>query len=443
MRCARCHATFPSVAAFCPQCGQASDGGSEEERDALLGAFVAGRYRVGSVIGEGGMGRVYLADQSLGTATRRVAIKVLLPQFAADSQAAARFLRECATTGSLEDPHTVRVYDCGQLDDGRLYIAMEYVDGRSLADLLEDGAISPARVANLLGQVCESLEEAHGKRIVHRDLKPENIMVVTRADGAELVKVLDFGIAKAVDEPERTGRPVITSAGAIVGSPPYMSPEQFVAGEIDARADVYALGVIGYEMLTGGRPFEARSVLEWGGKHLTAEPAPFDATGAGRAVPEGMRRAILHALAKRREDRPRSVRAFYEELAAGPIAIVPAAATDNGAARRKGVATTVDDAAIVPVSRRKRSRITVALAASLLTAMLAMGLWLVVRQPAEIEQHGPGDHEHAAQREACVRARAAALASRCDEARRALDSGCTGGPGHIEAQHEFEDHCER
>jgi serine/threonine protein kinase len=251
MPCARCQRTLPSDSAFCPHCGQTV--GVAVEADELLGAFIAGRYRITSVIGQGGMGRVYLADQTMGDATRRVAIKVLLPQFAADAKAASRFLRECATTGALDDPHTVRVYDCGQLPDGRLYIAMEYVDGRSLAALLEEeGPLAPARVVELLGQVCESLEEAHGKRIVHRDLKPENIMIVPRPGGGELVKVLDFGIAKAIDEPGHAAVPVITSAGAIVGSPPYMSPEQFVAGELDARADVYALGVIGYEMLTGG-----------------------------------------------------------------------------------------------------------------------------------------------------------------------------------------------
>jgi hypothetical protein len=444
MPCLRCQRTLPSESAFCPHCGQTV--GAAVEADELLGAFIAGRYRITSVIGEGGMGRVYLADQTMGAATRRVAIKVLLPQFAADAKAASRFLRECATTGALDDPHTVRVYDCGQLPDGRLYIAMEYVDGRSLAALLEeDGPLAPARVVELLGQLCESLEEAHGKRIVHRDLKPENIMIVARPGGGELVKVLDFGIAKAIDDPGHAAGPVITSAGAIVGSPPYMSPEQFVAEELDARADVYALGVIGYEMLTGTRPFEARSVLEWGTKHLTAAPAPFDATDAGRAVPEAMRRAVLHALAKNREERPASARAFYAELASDDaenrVVVVPRLAAVGGAAQRAGVATTVDEARMVPTAQPRRTWLLLAAGASAATLAL-VGAFLLGRQPSSAE-HGADDDSHAPPREACVRARAAALGGKCDEARRALASGCTGGPGHMEAQHEFEDHCER
>jgi tRNA A-37 threonylcarbamoyl transferase component Bud32 len=288
--------------------------GEAQEVDPLVGKTVAGKYHVVKQLGEGGMGCVYLAEQKLGTSVRKVALKTLHKHLSHDAQIKARFDREAGTVAALEHPNTIQVYDFGEMEDGTLYLVMEFVQGRSVADILEkDGAMPPARVENILRQVCGSLEEAHGHGIVHRDLKPDNVVLCERAGTKDWVEVLDFGIAKRSSEHD-PNEAKLTQQGMVLGTPPYMSPEQFTGQPVDLRSDIYALGVMTYEMLVGKYPFEANTAWEWASKHMTEAPRPIETQALGANVPERMRHAITRALAKNKDERFASVKEFYEAL---------------------------------------------------------------------------------------------------------------------------------
>ena len=246
----------------------------------------------------------------MGTTSRAVAIKVLTTS-PTDEKAVARFHRECATVVSLHHPNTIRFYDFGTLPDGRLYIAMELVEGRSLAKAIAEGPLPYAVVDRLVIEIGGALAEAHRRGIVHRDLKPDNVLLAQHGEEGEHAKVLDFGIAKNA----REGDAEITAAGTIVGTPAYMSPEQLSGKDVDERSDVYALGLMTYEMLTGARPFSGCTTpLEWATAHLTKTPRPFDEFPSTRVLPIEKQAAILHALAKEPEDRTTSALRFVEEL---------------------------------------------------------------------------------------------------------------------------------
>ncbi len=261
------------------------------------------------------MGSVYEAEQTLGSSQRSVAVKLLRPEWSHDPAVKARFHREAATVARLEHFNTVRVYDFGATEDGTLYIVMEYLQGRSLQKVLDDtGPLPPERVEHITSQVLASLEEAHGLGIVHRDLKPDNILLIdSYASQRDVVKLVDFGIAK--------GQPALgaastrlTELGAFVGTPAYMSPEQFTPGGVGPASDIYSLGVTTYQMLAGRLPFDAQSALEWAQAHTSKEPPPLaDQYGAG-AIPDRMRRAVRRALSKQPEERPATARMFAEEL---------------------------------------------------------------------------------------------------------------------------------
>ena len=341
MDCTACHQPNIDGARFCAKCGALLPVTVEEGADPLINTIVGGRFRITSVLGEGWMGRVYTGEQQMGTSVRKVAIKTLLAQFAKDPQVIARFLREVGTVSELEHPNTIRVYDFGQTDTGELYIAMELLSGVSLEEALEKGgALSPDRVDRIMGQVCGSLEEAHQKGIVHRDLKPANIFLTKRAREEDYVKVLDFGIAKRDDRNSKAEQK-LTQQGTLLGTPPYMSPEQFKGKELDARSDIYSLGVVMYEMLTGRLPFEADTPWAWATQHMTAQPFPFEAAPLSNSVPPKMKAAVMHALSKNADERPQSVREFYEELTlgAGPrLSVVASTSHATGDAASAGTA---------------------------------------------------------------------------------------------------------
>ena len=336
MNCPACDHLNVDGARYCAKCGALMPIAHAADDDPMIGSIVGGRYRITGLLGEGGMGRVYTGEQQMGTAVRKVAVKTLLQEFSKDPQVVARFMRECGTVVELEHPNTIKFYDFGQTDAGDLYIAMEHVAGQELAELIErEGALSFDRVLNIMKQICGSLHEAHGKGIVHRDLKPENVILTERAGEKDFVKVLDFGIAKRHDAVDAKQEQKLTQAGMVLGTPPYMSPEQFTGKELDLRSDIYALGVMAYEMLTGQLPFKANTPWEWATQHMTAQPSPFEGTGPMAAqIPPHMKQACMRALSKNAEERQDTAKAFYQELQGGDgRASVPlVSATAPGAA---------------------------------------------------------------------------------------------------------------
>ncbi len=249
--------------------------------DPLIGSIVAGKYAIEALLGSGAMGRVFRARQL--ALEKPVAIKVLNATLAVDPTFVARFAREAKAAARLDHPNSIRVFDFGREPSGLFYIAMELVEGRDLAgEIEEQGPMAPARIVNILGQVLAALGVAHEMGVLHRDLKPANVMLVKRKndDGhsVDLAKVCDFGIAKIVDRSEDPGgaRPGGThplTAGLVIGTPEYMAPEQARGAKIDARADIYAVGVILYQMLTGRLPFDGDTPLSMVIKHVTEEPA--------------------------------------------------------------------------------------------------------------------------------------------------------------------------
>ncbi len=285
----------------------------EPSEDPMVGRVLLGRYRVKSVLGEGGMGKVYLAEQKMGTATRKVAIKTLHPELSRDPQLVGRFHRECETVIELHHPNTVQFYDFGDLEDNTLFIVMEFIKGEDLARRLLRGALSVPLCDKVIIQICGSLAEAHQRGVVHRDLKPENVLLTSRGGQEDFVKVLDFGIAKR-SEAEDESRTKLTQQGMVLGTPPYMSPEQFSGKTLDARSDIYSLGVMAYEMLSGRLPFEAKTPWEWATKHLTAQPHPIDALPNAHQIPLHKKNAVMRALAKNRDDRHPDVTSFMQEF---------------------------------------------------------------------------------------------------------------------------------
>jgi serine/threonine-protein kinase len=339
MNCPACDHANVDGARYCAKCGAlmpvAQPAG---QSDPLIGTVVGGRFRITGLLGEGGMGRVYAGEQQMGTSVRKVAVKTLLQEFSKDPQVVARFMRECGTVVELEHPNTIKFYDFGQTDAGDLYIAMEFVDGKSLSDVIaQGGSLSVERVLNIVKQVAGSLQEAHDKGIIHRDLKPDNVVLTTRAGEADFVKVLDFGIAKRSESTDSAREQKLTQAGMVLGTPPYMSPEQFTGKELDGRSDVYSLAVMTYEMLTAKLPFNANTPWEWATQHMTVQPFPFEKTSQMAAnIPAHLKGAVMKALSKERDQRQANVKAFYDELSGGrPSAtIVPEGAVAAGGGMR-------------------------------------------------------------------------------------------------------------
>ena len=284
------------------------------DNDPLIGQNIAeNRYKIVKIIGEGGMGKVYLGEQKLGDRVRPVAIKTLQPDLAGDPQIIARFHREAGTVSLLDHPNTIKFYESGELPDGKLFVAMEFIQGESLAHIIARGPMAPQRIEHILQQVCGSLGEAHEHGIVHRDLKPENVILTQKGQKGDFVKVLDFGIAKR-DESSDAQDAKLTKQGMVLGTPPYMSPEQFTGQPLRATSDIYSLGVMVYEMLTGQLPFVANTPWEWATKHLTAPPVPFEMHAHGATILPRHKAATMRALAKEPAQRPGSMADFLRDF---------------------------------------------------------------------------------------------------------------------------------
>ncbi len=265
--------------------------------------MVADKYLIEHSLAEGAMGRVYVATQEpIG---RKVALKILKPILANDDELQERFLREAVAVSKLHHPNTITVLDYGQAA-GTLFIAMEFLDGQSLEELVKIGGPLPLeRSAHILRQIASALTEAHDKNILHRDLKPPNIFISDMAGQQDFVKVLDFGIAKLLDN---TSTP-LTRAGMVFGTPEYMAPEQSGGGKLDGRTDIYALGVLMWQMLTGKLPYKGSHPLDTALKHTT-EPIP----ALPDTVPMPMRDFVYKSMAKNINDRPENAQAFINEL---------------------------------------------------------------------------------------------------------------------------------
>jgi serine/threonine-protein kinase len=283
-----------------------------------------GAYDLVERLGEGAMGEVWRAEHRL--LARPAAIKVVRAELLEKGgvlrdRALARFEREARVTAALESPHTVELYDFGVSEDGSLYYVMELLCGMDLGTMVDRfGPMPPERVAYLLEQICDSLEEAHRAGLVHRDIKPANVFVSRRADHYDWIKVLDFGLVKAQDLKREEKRDVrVTADGQIQGTPAFLAPEAATGeGPVDARADIYSLGCVAYYALTGMLVFDAKTPMKMAIAHVTEKPLP-PSERLARPVPRALEEVVLACLAKSSSDRPASARELAERLAAIPF----------------------------------------------------------------------------------------------------------------------------
>src|SRR5262249_4167063 len=273
----------------------------------MIGYVIDRKYRLEAKIGFGGMGDVYRASRLL--IGDEVAIKILHAAQVSDPQAGERFPPEAHAPPSFKHPNAVSIYDFGVTSEGLVYLVMELVEGQNLRQIIkQQGPLSPATVSEITNQVCSALQAAHQQNVVHRDLKPDNIMVNVTISGLRL-KVLDFGIAKLRDLAASN----LTVTGNVMGTPHYMSPEQCLGEEIDNRSDLYSLGVVMYQMLTGTLHFNSSTSTAVVMQHVNKEPPSLRSINL--SISPAVEAVVLHALAKRREDRPQSAEALARELA--------------------------------------------------------------------------------------------------------------------------------
>ncbi|MCA1622041.1 MAG: serine/threonine protein kinase [Acidobacteria bacterium] len=324
LQCPKCLRRFDAEVTVCPEDGtplgaETTVADTAAPRgmpaDELLGLVLDDKYRLDERLGEGGMGTVYRATHLL--IERHVAVKVLNPRLVADETAKERFRREARAAGRLQHSNAVATTDFGETKDGLVYLVMELLEGRPLREVLaREAPLEPARAVSLMLQIAAAVEAAHEAGIIHRDLKPANIFLVLRPDSPYIVKVLDFGIAKLATSEEAGGEfsynDTLTGTGVMIGTPRYMSPEQCDGAQLTPASDVYSLGVILYEMLTGQTPFSGVSPLALALKHSSEEPRPPRELAAN--IPPALEAVVLHALAKGADERPSDAGEFRREL---------------------------------------------------------------------------------------------------------------------------------
>jgi tRNA A-37 threonylcarbamoyl transferase component Bud32 len=298
--CPQCKMRYPNEAIFC-----FVDGGDLIVlKDKRIGTLVAGRYRIEEVIGEGGMATVYRATQTL---TERVcAVKIMNATFAKEATVRERFRREAKSAQKLAHPNIIEIFDQGDTEDGTAYIAMEILKGKGLAEVISKGAIELQRALLIMIQLARGIARAHDLGVIHRDLKPENIFLSEIEGGGDLVKLLDFGIALSKQDSRLTG------TGEIFGTPQYMAPERITSGDPGPAADIYSLGILFYEILTGQLPFDAPDIATFFQMHLKQAPVP--PTKLNARIPLPLEGLILRMLAKDPKDRPVDAHRVHGDL---------------------------------------------------------------------------------------------------------------------------------
>ena len=346
--------------------------------DPLVGQTIDGRYLVEGVLGEGGMGVVYRARHT--GIERKVALKVLRSEFANDREILERFVLEAKTASALGNPHIVDILDFGRLPDGSTYFAMEHLDGVSLTEAINQ-RLTPDRIAKIALQVCDGLAAAHEKNIVHRDLKPDNIFILQRS-GADFVKLLDFGIAKVSTDATQK----LTRAGAVFGTPHYMSPEQAAGTTVDHRADIYALGVILYEMASGKLPFDSDNFMGILTQHMYKAPIPIRALVNNSDCPPGLEAIVQKCLEKLPGSRYQSVTELADDLRRLLAGQIPKAVNELLGRSNRVTGQQVDyfkqagPALMIPGTPPKAARARsplVAVAAVLFTGAIAFGAYVL------------------------------------------------------------------
>jgi len=367
--CPVCGTEYGEEAAFCSRDRSPLRATASGVASGLVGQLLGDRYHIESRIGEGGMGEVYLATHVL--MGRRCALKVMSQALSQDPDAVSRFNREATNASRISHPNVCAIYDFGLTPDGLVYLAMEYVDGRTLNAVAEErGPMPVAAAVDLIRQCAAGLEAAHELGIVHRDLKPDNIMVVSRPD-RDTVKLVDFGIAKAIagDVGQR-----VTKTGFVVGTPEYMSPEQLAGDPMDGRSDQYSLALVFYRLITGRLPFDGASIQETVVKRLTDPPHPLAMARPEGKFPAGLQAVMDRALARRPAERYDTVGDFVRAL--------QGVAPGDAERTRPLVAPRAAGAASIPPTRRLTAksglRSKAALAAVGVVAV-ALGAWGVVQ----------------------------------------------------------------
>jgi eukaryotic-like serine/threonine-protein kinase len=301
----------------------------ESEVDPLIGRVLGGRYRIDTLLGSGSVGRVYAAEHVL--MRKPLAVKILHAEHAKNPAIVARFEREATAAANIDHANVVAAMDFGRLDDGSVYLALELVQGRNLRAEMARGPFGVRRALHVARQIALGLAAAHARNIVHRDLKPENIVLVEKDGDVDFVKVLDFGIAKLTDEGNKDA---LTKVGMVLGTMDYMAPEQALGKRVDGRADLYALGVVTYEMLCGARPYEGESAAAILQLQLTKSPPSLLERAPGLGIPPGVEARVMKLLAKEPKDRP----AFAAAVAAQFAELIAAVATEGPAAPGSPVA---------------------------------------------------------------------------------------------------------
>jgi serine/threonine-protein kinase len=332
--CPKCRTSYSSsVLGACYRDGEKlvdHDAFLAVEMDPMRGRTIGGKYHILERVGVGGMGTVYKAAQ-VGL-KRHVAVKILKPELTSDADTVARFSREATAMSLLTHANTTRVYDFGQTEDGLLYLVMEFLEGQLITQRVAQAGPLPVLEALRTGQqILRSLAEAHAKGIVHRDLKPDNIFVA-RVEGQRepVVKVLDFGIAKIV-APDRQVDQFETQAGTVFGTPRYMSPEQAQGATLDQRSDLYSVGALLYQMLTGRAPFTDDDAVVVMAKHIREQPEPPRVVAPTRPIPESLEAVVLKALAKDPDARFQNATEFDAALERCVVDVLAAEATFQSA----------------------------------------------------------------------------------------------------------------